>query len=359
MWQNNRKILICAVLAISLLLTVPSVQAQEDILDKIPDAKPAETFQVVMSTVSNNATSTLEILYPKQQTVYYESSAVFEKYLVSIGDEVKAGDVLAQFRKEKDEVKFARLELALDKAKQAMSEGVRQRQERLDRLRSDLELISDPYEKELAELTLEYYETELEQYRYQQQKNVDRQRTALDEANADLNDIELIAPIDGYVSDVTRYSQGDYVSSGSFFVNIQQRDVQLLSIPKKAAAFSLLRYNLPVSISFQSKQLTGRVIYAGDAIPLAGKTDAVYIELDREHSDIQLRYASMTCDLMGLGNIAIIPRDFLKIDRNGNTFVYLSVDGKSQRRYVQCLYQDSDYAVIPMGLSEGDILSMY
>ena len=67
----------------------------------------------------------------------------------------------------------------------------------------------------------------------------------------------------------------------------------------------------------------------------------------------------MTCDLMGLGNIAIIPLEFLKTDREGNTYVFLQVDGKSQRLYVQCLYRDNDYAVIPLGLNDGDILSMY
>ena len=47
MLRNNRKIMICAILAVSLLLTVPSAQAQEDILDKIPNSQPAKTFQVV------------------------------------------------------------------------------------------------------------------------------------------------------------------------------------------------------------------------------------------------------------------------------------------------------------------------
>lgn len=358
MWHNNRKVLICAVLAIALLLTVPSAQAQEDILEKIPDTAPAETFQVTMSSIPSNTSSMLEIRYPREQTAVYESSAVFEECLVSVGDEVKAGDVLARFSKEKDEVKFARLELALSQAEQAMSEGIRQRQEKITEIREQLTQITDAFEKELTELTLEYYETELEQYRYQQQKNMDRQRTALEEATADLNDIELTAPVDGYVSDITRYSRGDYVSAGRYSVTIQQRDVQLLSITSKSA-FSQLRYNLPVTISFQSEKLTGRVVYAGDAIPLAGETDAIYIELDPEFSDIQIRSASMTCDLMGLGNIAIIPQAFLKTDSGGNTYVFLQVDGKSQRRYVQCLYQDYDYAVIPMGLSDGDILSMY
>lgn len=358
MWQNNRKILICAVLAISLLLTVPSVQAQEDILDKIPDAAPPATHEVTMSPLSIKGSSTLEVYYPNSQAVIYDNSAVFEKALVSVGDEVKAGDVLAQFTKEKDEVKFARLELALDKAKQAMSEGVRQRQEYIDRLRSDLELVSDPYEKELAELTLEYYETELEQYRYHQQKNVDHHRTALEEANAELEYLELIAPVDGYVGALPKCSQGDYVPSGSYIVTIQQRDVALLAVTRRGS-FSTMRYNLPVTITAQGQQLTGRIIYAGDAIPLAGDSDAVFVALDPEFSDVQLRKASMTYDYMSLGNIAIIPRRFLKKDPNGNTFVYLSVDGKSQRRYVQCLYDDSENAMIPMGLSEGDILSMY
>ena len=358
MLRNNHRILICAILAVSLLLTVPSAQAQEDILDKIPSAQPAKTFQVVTTSVSNNTSSMVEVRYPENEVVVYESSGYFEKCFVSIGDEVKAGDVLAQFTKVKDEVQFTRLELALNQAEQALSEGVRQRKEQIAQIRDHLTQITDPYEKEITELTLEYHETELELYRYNQQKNVDRQREALEEATADLNYVELIATADGYVSDIARCARGDYFSNGSFYITLQQQDTKLLAL-LSSASFSAMRYNLPVTMTFQGEQLTGRIVYASDAIPLVSQTDAVYIELDPEFADRQVRSASMTCDLMGLGNIAIIPLQFLKTDKEGNTYVFLQVDGTSQRRYVQCLYKDSDYAVIPMGLNDGDILSMY
>lgn len=358
MWQNNRKILIAAGLAFSLLLTVPSAQAQDDILEVIPNTTPAETYEVALSTVSIPDSAMLEICYPQEQIVTFENSAVFQECLVTVGAEVKAGDVLARFTKEKDELAFTRLELALNKAEQSMLEGILQRQDTISQAREALASITDAYEKELAELNLEYLETELEQYRFHQQKTVDRHQAALDEANAALTDLELIAPIDGYIGEITKCSKGDSVYAGSYSVTIQQRDVQLFTISTNAAS-SQLRYNMPVTIRSQQKTLTGRVVYASDAIPLVSQSDAIYIELDPEYSDLQLRSASMTCDLIGLGNVALIPREYLRGDQNGNKYVFVTKDGKTQRHYVYCFYEDSEYALIPFGLENGDILSMY
>ena len=355
MWNKNRKTLICVLLISVLLLTMPAAQAESDILDVIPNAQPYVTTEVTLSTYTVKQSAMLEYLYPRSQTVSYEgSSAILQECLVSTNDEVKAGDVLARFSKEKDEVKFARLELALDKAELAMEEGVRQRQEKIAEIRKGLALITDPYEKEIVELTLEYQKTELEQYRYYQQKTVDRHQNALDEAYAELSTV-LTAPIDGTVVSVTRISPGEAVSSGDFNITVQQQDLRLLKLSSGARGLPL-RYNMQVSILTNQQTMSGRVTYASDVIPLAGAPDGIFLELDPQYADAEISKASMSCDLVYVENVAVIPFHFLHSDKYDNNYVLVLKDGKKQRRYVQVMVRDSGSVVIPMGLEDGEIL---
>lgn len=354
MWNKNRKVLICVLLISVLLLTIPAAQAESDILDEIPNAQPYETTEVALTTYTTKLSGMLSYEYPHSQTVTYEgSSTTLQECLVASGRDVKTGDVLARFSKEKDEVKFARLELALDKAELAMAEGVRQRQDKIAEIRKGLALITDPYEKEIAELTLEYQETELEQYRYYQQKTVDRHQNALDEAYAELNTV-LTAPIDGTVVSVTRLSPGETVYSGEYSITVQQQDLRLLTF--SSARNLPLRYNMQVSILTNQQTMSGRVTYASDAIPLAGNPDGIFMELDPQYADAEISKASMSCDLVYVENVAVIPFHFLYSDKYDNNYVLVLKDGKKQRRYVQVMARDSGSVVIPMGLEDGEIL---
>ena len=357
MWNKNRKALICVLLISVLLLTMPSARAESDILEEIPEAQPYVTLTVTKETYTVKDSSMLEYFYPRSQTVTYQGGdAILQECLVAAKDEVKAGDVLARFTKEKDEVKFARLELALNKAELSMKEGTQQRQAKISEAKQNLALITDPYEKEIAELKLKYQETELEQYRYHQQKTVDRHQNALDEAYAELS-TELIAPMDGTVDSVTRLFSGDAVSSGKFSITIQQKDLRLLTFPRHRS--SPLRYNMKVEILTQLQPLSGRVVYADDPIPLAGSLGRVFFELDPEYADAEFVSASMTCDLYSVENIVKIPIYYLQTDNNENNYVTVLKDGKKQRRYVQVMLKDSGFVVIPMGLEEGEILIAY
>ena len=113
---------------------------------------------------------------------------------------------------------------------------------------------------------------------------------------------------------------------------------------------------MQVSILTNQQTMSGRVTYASDVIPLAGAPDGIFMELDPQYADAEISKASMSCDIVYVENVAVIPVYFLYEDSYDNNYVLVLKDGKRQRRYVQVMVRDSGSVVIPMGLEDGEIL---
>ena len=126
-----RKRAICFVCAMALAGGSALAESESLISSDLIQAETAnyETAQVRMGTYERSYSSGASEYYPYTYQLRYEGNgAKFGEYTVSRGDMVKAGDVLATFTLEEDEVALSSLQLSLVRAQEDFAAGLEEQE---------------------------------------------------------------------------------------------------------------------------------------------------------------------------------------------------------------------------------------
>jgi multidrug efflux pump subunit AcrA (membrane-fusion protein) len=342
--KNKWKHILPLLLAILLLLT-PAAAAQ-DIL--VPETQPTkapddltdyQTVEVTRgSVVYQMLSATASVYYPlEQQVVCQEDGVRFQKYVIETGDTVKKGDLIAYLYRPGNQTDLARLKLNLQQAEESMREAINQRQARIDQLQVQANEKTDIREREILRLTIEYQKTDLELYKYEQQKSIDSRKESLTRYDP----IPVYATMDGTITTLRSHPE-DELSSGSVLLTIRDESIRYLRMKSGASS---LAYNLPLFLtpSITGEQegsastISGRVIAAQNVVPgtFAYCGDTAYLLPDPGQTLPDATVYKINGDLRRIDDILILPEEALTDHRGHQAYAtVLLPDGSAETRLI-------------------------
>ncbi|PRX11864.1 UNVERIFIED_ORG: RND family efflux transporter MFP subunit [Martelella mediterranea] len=260
-------------------------------------------------------------------TVLPEESGTITELLITSGDTVEQGDTIAVLD-DREQV------LARDLAQVALESATRQAEvnRRIKSAISDLEVYNAEIDQRSAELDLKSAELALSRRR-------------------------IVAPIDG-VAGIVGVNVGDYVTTSSEIVTIDDRSSILVDFPVPERFATAVRSGAPVEASLVSapqQVFEGEVQAVDNRIDAASRTFMVRARLDND--DDALR-AGMSFDVSMRFPGDVYPAvDPLAIqwDSNG-AYVWQLVDGQSTKTRVRIIQRDPDVVLVDAVLDENDLV---
>lgn len=294
--------------------------------------------------------------YPQTYTLGAEvSNASFEKYHVTRNQEVHAGDVLATFTLDIDEEALASTQLALERAQREYDDGREQRMDEIDRMLEQRLTITDPYERELADLRIERAMIAYDQYCYQQECQIGEQQRTLARLQEQNSSTQLIATVDGIVSDLVYKKAGERIYANETLVTIYREDELLLSISNTSLNF---RYGMPVTVTsgVKNNQVTyqGRVVAADDLLPENRRQGYALIRLETDEKP-KYKQVNVIGVSQYLEDVLVIPRRAAVMD-GGKYYVECLVDGNPQKRCINAALSNTTSMWVVQGLEPGDVV---
>ena len=359
--MSRNKILLPLMALMLMVLPCASVCAQaSEVIDA--DAIKADeanykTSVVEIGELGRTMTTSVSEYYPLVTTVRYRGdTAEFVESLVKRGEEVKAGTHLVRIRVLYDSVAAAQQELQYERSRESYVSGCAERRQAIQSATYALDGITDPYARQIAEYKLEKQKIQLEQYIYQQEKSLEKQKTDLEEMNA-RHAIEYIdAPCDGIVSDLQYNSEGTRIYDGTMICTISDESVLLLYSTAED-----LRYGMNVTVSCganKSRQdFAAHVVAAANCIPDA-TSNKVLIQLDEypEDGKVSRINPKVAYDKIYLSNVLVADRRSVTMNGGKNVITKLSEDGTTHRRYATVPFYVLDKVIFLQGVEAGEVL---
>lgn len=349
---------ISAVLLALLCMCLPALAESENLISQ--DMIKSDTVNYNSVVVESGAyerkiSAGVNEYYPHYSILSVEvSGARFGEFLVSKGDEVKKGDVLATFTLDVDETAIASAELELQRAREALEKTIEDAQESEMELHQALLQATDAYERELIQLQIQRSEIVLEQYVFSQERTIAELEERIEEMLLQQEGSVMISPEDGVIWEIEFKRTGEKVREGENLILMYREDKLLLSVDNTDGA---LRYGMDVTVEIGASkrrvQLPGRVVGCDTLIPSAERSGTAYIEFDAPKDEKLIRptIQAMTVQL----------EDVLTVSRNatemtsGKYYVTKLVNGVPQKRFINAVVTSGMKQIwVLQGLNEGD-----
>jgi membrane fusion protein, macrolide-specific efflux system len=285
-----------------------------------------DTVEARRGTIEDKVTVIASLVPSDLQALFFRwRSGRLRAVHASLGDELKAGALVAELDTGSLENRIARLKLSLRKAEITSERAVA--------------LNRDRYERELASI------------------DVDLARLDLADAQAEMESSRLYASSAGVVVYVCPEGEGDSVDAFRTIVQIADpRRLQLVYKGEKASSF---RAGMTVSVQLKNREVTGEVIMAPGSTPPDAPEDlrlAVVIRLRDLPAGAQRGdTASISMILARRENVIVIPRDLVHLYL-GRSFVQVLKDGVKTERTVELGLQTTTEVEVVSGLAAGELI---
>jgi membrane fusion protein, macrolide-specific efflux system len=319
-----------AVVAAALLLAGCGVFPREEQVLAPPLLSPPEvvydTVEVRRGAIEDKVTVIATLVPSDLQALFFRwRSGRLRALHASLGDEVKAGALVAELDTGSLENRIARLKLSLRKAELSSERAVA--------------LNRDRYERELASI------------------DVELARLDLADAQAELESSRLSTPSAGVVVYVCPEGEGDAVEAFQTIVQIADpRRLQLVYKGDKASSFQT---GMTVSAELKGRTVAGEVIMAPGSTPPDAPEDlrlAVVVRLRDLPAGAQRGdTASVEMVLARRVNVIVIPRDLVHLYL-GRSFVQVMKDGVKTERTVELGLQTTTEVEVVSGLAAGELI---
>ena len=349
---------ISAIIAALVLMCMPAFAESESLISQDMIKADAVNYnsEVMESGTYERTVSAGGVeFYPYTEVICVEvSGARFSEYLVSRGDEVKKGDVLARFTLDVDEVGFASLEMELERAKQEMEKTVGDTQERVLEMERSLLNVSDFVERELIRLKIQREELALEQYVFKQEHNIAKLEQRIAEMLAEQEGSVMVAPADGVILEMAFKRDGEIVRKGEILIQMYRPEGLIMCIDNTSAE---MRYGRDVVIevgpSKARVQIPGKVVGADLLIPTIERSGKAYIEFVQPEG-VKLTRPNVKGTTFRLDDVITVARSSLDMD-GGKYYITKLVDGVPQKRFINVMVNPSiREAWVLQGLAAGD-----
>jgi len=258
----------------------------------------------------------------------------FEGYKVSRDDVVKAGDILAVFTSDVDEVALQEKKLLLERTIDAFALEKESRQAAIDEMYMTLLEVHDSYDAQMLKLKIERAELDFEMYIWRTENEINDIQRAIDEFEEQRADSVITAPVDGIILKTLSRKPGDRIARDELMITMYRTDGALIQVNNKMGN---LRYGMPVEIragNINSQSIPGRVVGADYMLPEKQQTDMVYVKPDyydaQKTPTTNIKVSGTT---VWLENVLTIPRTAVSLE-SGKHYVLKFSEGMARKRYI-------------------------
>lgn len=311
----------CSILPDEQALQPPLIQPTEEQFDAVDAAKGnIQTFLRGNATFTSAAVETLS---------YKESGGRLKSINVELGQEVKAGDLIAELETGDLDVQVKLQKLNVERVqllyKQANLSGANE---------TDLRL---------------------------REIDMERERITLGEMEKKLSKARLYSPISGTVTYVDSMKAGDYVNAFQPVVTVADpSSLQLTYAAGDAKNVSAVEPGMPVSLKYKGKEYAGKVLQTPSSAPIvADKAKAdrnattIVMSMDNPPGGIHVGdVAEMTIELQKRENVIVLPRAALRAYM-GRSYVQIAEGERRKEVDVEVGLTTPTEVEIVRGLEEG------
>lgn len=312
-------------MAVAVLMLVSCSQSEKKAVEEAVKVRIVDVDETAVGNVSNYSGTVVE---EKGVSVSFATMGTVQKVLVSVGDKVKKGQLIAVLD---DEV--------MRQSHEATNVSLKQAEDAYGRMKQ----LKDS--NSLAEIQWIEIESKLKQA-----------QAAEAIARKSLSDCMLYAPESGVVAD-KMVEAGQNVTMGMpviKLVDIRRVKVKV-AVPETEIANIKEGMTVDVFVAALQKHVSGKVTERGVSANPLTRTYDVYALVENETQEL---LPGMICEVgFRIGDDSrqmTLPANVLRIDENNRTFVWLAVSGKAHKRYVTIDGSTERGVVIAGGLQAGD-----
>lgn len=356
MSRNNKKSIY--LLAVCMLLTgcqgnsVTQEEMNEELI--LPQQANYRTVSAEMADYVKTGKSAGSVEYPvRVKLAAQKDDSRLREVLVSKGDEVKQGDILAILETEENAVELEELRVALTRAEENLIKGQTSRQSDIQDAREEAEEYSD-YKLRMAELQIEKEQIAFEQFVYQTEFEIEQLKKQIGELEEEAQKNILTAPFDGIIDGVGDFKTGDLVDKDDVLVSMFSPETFQVEVTD---AIGSLRYNADVTITTSStdgeKEYSGVVVSAPNILPGELSQESIWIRFN-EDVEFKKTWGNLYCsyDTEQLQNILLVDKG--AVDREeGKVYVYVLDGDAVQKRFVMVGLSNMESYWVLDGLEEG------
>lgn len=308
-----------------MLMLISCSQSETKSVEEAVKVRIVDVDETAVGNVKNYSGTVVE---EKGVSVSFATVGTVQKVLVSVGDKVKKGQLIAVLD---DEV--------MRQSHEAANVSLKQAEDAYGRMKQ----LKDS--NSLAEIQWIEIESKLKQA-----------QAAEAIARKSLSDCMLYAPESGVVAD-KMVEAGQNVTMGMpviKLVDIRRVKVKV-AVPETEIADIKEGMTVDVFVAALQKHVSGKVTERGVSANPLTRTYDVYALVENETQEL---LPGMICEVgFRIGDDSrqmTLPANVLRIDENNRTFVWLAVSGKAHKRYVTIDGSTERGVVIAGGLQAGD-----
>ncbi|WP_248760131.1 efflux RND transporter periplasmic adaptor subunit [Paenibacillus sp. ATY16] len=319
---------------IALTLSGCSLLPREEAVLQPPLIQPVqEKLDLVEATRGSIQTSlkgTATFVSSNVKTLSFtESGGQLKSVNVKLGQEVKAGDLLAELETEDLALQVRLQKLSVERVQLLYSEAVRDGASGTD--------------KRLKEIDLE------------------REQISLQAMQSRLNKSQLYSPISGTVIYVDSIKTGDRVNAYQTIVTVADpSSMQLTYVASDAKDVLGVEAGMPVSLKYKGKDYTGKVLQSPSSAPVStdqakpnGNAVTIVMGIDHAPEGIQIGHsADMTIELQKRENAIVLPRKAIR-SYMGRSYVQVADGERKKEVDVEVGLTTPTEVEIVKGLEEG------
>ena len=312
---------------------------------------PVEVTKVAFERVEHYLEAVGSFLPEDEVTISTEVEGIIKKRFVDEGDQVKRGDVLIKIDDEKFRLQVEETEASLREA-EATLKNAKGSLSRMEQLLSEKVVDQQRYDDTFTKFHLG-------------KAMVENVRAKLKRYQRSLNDTEIVAPLDGVVSE-RMGSEGEYVKVGAELLKVVEINPLKLTftLPEKFSGQVRMGQTVAVKAkAFPGEVFTGSVYFISPTVNLATRTLEVKAKV--ENKDYRLKpgffvdvklLTDVNEQAMVLPEGAVVMREeqFVVLTVQGEKIQFKSViPGKRFERKVEILEGvGRDDIMVVSGLSE-------
>lgn len=352
---RNKKILAAAMTLCLMGSSALAVSANLISEDKIvSNTVNYEMYTAEKGTMERKVSLSGEVFLPYTYNLCPEADGLkFESYAVKRGDMVRAGDVLAVFSSNVDEVSLAEEKLRLERTQDAFDAETESRQAEIDGMQLSLLSLRDSNEIRMSELKIRRAELSLEQYIYQTEAEIQDIQKRIDDLEAQRADSCMLAPVDGIIHKIITRKAGDRIYRNETMIVMYSTAGALVQVKNSQGA---LRYGMEVEITvgnLKRQSIPGTVVSADQMLPASQKTGYAYIKpAYYDPMSTSVENPKVSASTIFLDNVLLVPRSALGLE-SGRYYVTQLSDGVPGKRYVNA-FVGNDYGWVIQGIEPGD-----
>lgn len=310
--KRRRRILkqTAALIACVSLLSGCSLLPQKELNIQPPLVKPAaekvDAIDVKKETIELKFSGAATVVSSNNVPLFYKQSGRLKKLYVKQGDEVKAGDLIAELdmgdldlRMNLEKLNLERAEISLHSAKVSGESGTSLRMKEID---------------------------------------LEREQLMMDAMKEQYESAKLIAPISGVISYADVLSPGDGLNGYTPLVTISDpTQMRIIHTADDAKTLTAIQRDMPVDVTIDNNKYKGIVVQSPSDAPLTGNKDIderntrlLYIDVTTKGAKLELgKAAEIKISLQKHDNVIVIPKSGLRTYL-GRTYVQV-VDGDRRK----------------------------